>query len=86
MIYNVVLVLGIEHSELVIQIPTFFFIFFSHIGFYRVEFPVLYSRFLLVTCLIYSSVNMSVTIYTSLPPAPGNYKFVFYVCDSAFVL
>ena len=50
---------------------------------YWVEFPMLYSSSLLVTCFIYSGG------YTSLPISqfiPDNHKLVFYICDSTSVL
>ena len=45
LIYNVVLVSGVQQNESIIHKCTLFLIYFSHIGFYRVwvEFPVLYS-------------------------------------------
>ena len=56
----------------------------------NIEFPVLYSRSLLIICLMYSTVYMfiyTILIYTSLPCFPfGNYKFVFKVYESVSVL
>ena len=52
---------------------------------YCVEFPGLYSRFLLIICFIYSSRCMSVPIsqFIFLPLfLLGNHSFVFYNCDS----
>ena len=49
LIYDIMLVSGIQQSESVIHIHVAtFFRLFSHLGRYRVEFPVLYSRSLLV--------------------------------------
>ena len=49
---------------------------------YWVEFPVVYSRFILVTYFIYSSVYMSIPITQFIPPFPSdNHKFVFYICE-----
>ena len=63
LIYNVVLVSGIQQSESVTHISTLFKILFPYRSLeYRVEFPVLYSRFLLVIYIIYSSVYMSIPI------------------------
>ena len=54
---------------------------------YWVEFPVLYGRFLLVTYFIYSNIYVSVSISQfTLLSSLGNHKFVFYVCDSIYVL
>ena len=50
---------------------------------YWVDFPVLYSRFLLVIYFVYSRVSMSVPISQFIPRTPfllGNRKFVFYIC------
>ena len=47
------------------------------------EFPVLYSRFLLVIYFIYSSVCQFCSPNLSLPSLfPGKHKFAFYICDS----
>ena len=48
----------------------------------------LYSRFLLVICFIYSSVYMLIPISRlSLPPSPpGNHKIVFYICNSISIV
>ena len=59
MIYNVVLVSGVQQSESVIlyqYIYPLFLIFFPILAIteYEVEFPVLYSRSLLVIYFIYS--------------------------------
>ena len=61
------LVSGVQQSESVIHIhisPLFFLDSFYHIGHYKywAEFPVLYSRFLLVIYFIYISVYISVPI------------------------
>ena len=54
---------------------------------YWEEFPVLYSRSLLVIYFIYSMyVNPNLSIYPSPPLPPGNHKFVFYICGSISVL
>ena len=55
---------------------------------YWVEFPVLYSRSLLVIYFIYSSVYMSIPISQFIPPPlpPSNDEFVFYICESIPVL
>ena len=57
----------------------FFLIFFPYRPLeYRAEFPVLYSRFLLLTRFTYSSMYMSVPTspFISSPPvSPGNHKF-----------
>ena len=61
MIYNVVLVPGVQQNDSVIHTHTSFFsIFFSHNGYYRVlsKFPVLCSTSLWITYFIYSSVYM----------------------------
>ena len=56
--------LGIQQSDSVVQIrvSVLFQIFFSNLSYYRIlrEFPVLYSRSLLIFCFKYSSVCMSV--------------------------
>ena len=57
--------------------------FFPYIGHY----PVLYSRSLLVTYFIYSSVHPSIPVshFSPLPDPPrGNHKFVFYTCGFYF--
>ena len=67
MIYNVVLVSGVQQSDSVIHIAIIFQILF-HTGYIRIliEFPVLYSRSLLITYFIYSSVYMLIPkIYPS---------------------
>ena len=49
---------------------------------YWVEFPVPYSRSLLVLCFIYGSEYMSIQISQFIPPSPflrSNHKFVFYI-------
>ena len=51
--------------------------------------PLLYSRSLLVTYFIYSSVYMSIPIFQFIPPSslpPSNHKIVFYICNSISVL
>ena len=73
---NVVLVSSVQQTHLVIHmyiihiyIYSFIFRFFSHIGYHRIfEFPVLYSRSLLVIYFIYSSVYILF------------YLFIFSVC------
>ena len=67
------------------------FRFFSHIGHYREEFPVLYSRPLLVIYFIYSSIYWHIQSqspnFSLFPPfPPGNHKFVFYMYDSISAL
>ena len=42
--------------------------FFSHIGHYRVEFPVLCSRSLLAICFTYSGMCMSIPVSQFIPP------------------
>ena len=64
MIYNVVLVSGIQLSKSVSHIYIFlFFGLFSHIGHYRVLSSLLYSAFLLVIYFIYTSVHMSLDFF-----------------------
>ena len=51
---------------------------------YRVQFPVLYSRALVLTCFIYSGVYLLIPNSYFLPPSPpfpfGNHMFVFCLC------
>ena len=61
LIYNVVLVSAVQQSESVLYL--FFFRFFSHIGHYRVESPVLQSRSLLVLYFTYTCVHASQEIH-----------------------
>ena len=64
LIYNVVLVSGVQQSDSVIHIFIVFEILFSYRlsqqSIQSVEFPVLYSRSMLVIYLIYSSVYKSI--------------------------
>ena len=53
---------------------------------FSVEFPVLYSRFLLVTYFVYSSEYKSIFQFLSPPLNSDNNKFVFYICNSVSVL
>ena len=98
--YNVVLVSGVEQSDSVIYIIyimyiciyIYIYILFQVLFLYRllqnIEFPMLYGRFLLVICYIYSSVYMLIpTSWFILAHFPfGNHKFVFYVCGSISIL
>ena len=83
LIYNVVLVSGIQQSDSVIHIhiPILFQILFPFRLLQNIEFPVLYSRSLLVICFKYMYcvyVNPKLLIYLSSQPFPfGNHKFVF---------
>ena len=52
---------------------------------YWIEFPVLYSKFLLIIYFIYSSMYISQFI-PPYPLSPGNPKCVFYICASTSVL
>ena len=48
----------------------------------------LYSRFLLILCFIYSNVYMTVQVSQFVPPPPyllGNHKLVFYIWNSVSV-
>ena len=61
---NVMFISGVQPSHSVIQyMYLFVFIFFSQLSYYGIlsEFPVLYSRSLLVICFKYCSVYISVT-------------------------
>ena len=65
LIYNVVLASDIQQSESVVHmhIPTYIWTLpIQAVTEYQVEFPVLYSRSLLVIYFIYSSVDMSVPV------------------------
>ena len=73
MIYNVVLVSAIRHSESVYvctHISPLFFRLSSHIGHYRLlsRVPCAISRFVLAIYFIYSSVYMSIPISQFIPP------------------
>ena len=88
LIYNVVLISGVQQSESVIHIHIstlfFFQIVFPYRPLHSIEFPVLYSRFLLVN-LFY--IQQCVYVSPSLPiyAPPCNRKFVFYICSSTSV-
>ena len=61
--------------------PLFFFLSLSHVGHYRVEFPI--SRSLLVIYFIYSRVYMSIPLSQLIPLLTTPISmFVFYICDS----
>ena len=63
LIYNFVLVSAMLHSELVIVYPPFLDSFPLYVvTVYWVEFPVPYSRSVLVICFTYSSVYMSISV------------------------
>ena len=84
-IYNVVLVSAVQQqSESVSYISTVFEILFLYSSLQTTEFPVLYSRSLLVIYVIYSSVYMLIPISQFTPPSLSSFnsKFVFYVCVS----
>ena len=95
LIYNVVLVSGVQQSDSVIHecIYIFFFRFFSIIGYYKIlrTVPCALQQ-VLVVYLFYIqscvSVNPKLLIYPSPhPPFPfSNHKFVFDVCESLSVL
>ena len=51
------------------------------------EFPVLWSRFLLVIYCIYRGVYVSIPVSQFIPPLPfPHHRFVFYNCDSTSAL
>ena len=81
MLYSVVLVSAIQQSESVIQLCSFPIYIITE---YWVEFPVLYSRPLLVTYFTYSSVSVSIPISQFIPSpfSPVNHNFVFFICES----
>ena len=76
LIYNVVLVPNVQNSESVIHIHiSILFSFLDSIPMeviteYQAEFPVLYSRSLLVIYFIYSSVYMSLPVPQSITSPP----------------
>ena len=92
LIYSVVLVFQMysEVNQLYMYIYPFFFIFFSHIGYYTILSIVL-CVCVLVGCLFYIQqygyVNPKLLIYPFRPPFPfGNRKFDFQIYDSISVL
>ena len=70
------------------NINTYLFRFFSLIVVLRywIWFSVLYSRPLLLTYFVHSSVYILIPNPNLSPPLPSlvNYRFVFYVCESVF--
>ena len=74
LIYNIVLVSGVQQGYSVIHIHTsiFFHILFPYRLLQNIEYSSLYSRSLLITCFIYSKVYMLIPnpIYPSFPPFP----------------
>ena len=76
--YNVVYVSGYNSViQLRIYIYLFFFRFFSHVGFFKIvtEFPVAYSRFLLIIYFLCGSTNLSLP-----SPLPfGNHVCILYL-------
>ena len=89
LIYNVVLVTGVQKSESVIYIYIYplFFRFFSYTGHYRVlsRVPcaiqqVLISYLFYIQQYVYVNPNLSIYPFPSL--SPSNHKFVLYICNS----
>ena len=88
LIYNVVLVSAVQQSESVIHISTLFQILFPYRLLQSIEQsslcytvgPYQLSILYIVVCMCQSqSSNLSY-------PPPGNHKFIFYICNSIFVL
>ena len=85
LLYNIVLVSTVQHSESAIHIrisPLFWISFPFRSPQSTEQFPVLYSRFSLVIYCIHSinSVYMSISISQFIPPLPPWYPYVCSLC------
>ena len=72
-----------------IHMSTLFKIIFPYRSLQNIEFPVLYSMFLLVFYFMYSGVYMSIPVFPFIPPLPlysGNHELVFEICNPISVL
>ena len=91
LIYKVVLVSAIQKSESAIHIHMSTLLDSIPIQVstkHRIEFPVLYSRFLLIIFYIQYCVyvNPKLLIYSCARFPFGNHKFVFYICGSIVIV
>ena len=92
LVYNVVLISGVQQSDSVIHICTFFFIFFSVMVHHRILniVPCAISRTLLFIHSLCNSLHLLIPNSQSTPLPPplplGNHKSVLYVCESVSVL
>ena len=87
LIYNVVLVSSVQ-PVIQLYIYILFQIIFPYRSLQNLEYSSLYGRSLLVIYFTYSSVYMLIPNFSvsSIPLFPfGNFKFVFYVCESISV-